>query len=190
MDNKVVAVVDGRKYCGAMTKRGVPCRAPAGRGTDHPGVGRCRNHGGASPIRHGRYSQIKREELREAIERYEADPDPLNILAEIAAARALFEDFINRYQEFADALVAWHESWREDEGPSKPRQILDISDAYRILSEITKMVERVEKIRAANAVSRPDLIRIMTEMGRVVERHVTDEATREKIKDGWLEIRL
>jgi len=36
--------------CGAKTKgTGAPCRRPAGWGTDHAGVGRCKLHGGATP---------------------------------------------------------------------------------------------------------------------------------------------
>lgn len=36
-------------YCGAkLRKKDRTCRHPAGWGTDHPGVGRCRLHGGAS----------------------------------------------------------------------------------------------------------------------------------------------
>ncbi len=35
--------------CGAKTKRGTPCNRPAGWATGHPGTGRCKLHGGASP---------------------------------------------------------------------------------------------------------------------------------------------
>lgn len=35
--------------CGAKNRHGKPCRLPAGHGTSHVGVGRCRRHGGASP---------------------------------------------------------------------------------------------------------------------------------------------
>lgn len=35
--------------CGADTKRGVKCRAFAGQGTDHLGIGRCKYHGGSTP---------------------------------------------------------------------------------------------------------------------------------------------
>lgn len=164
------------------------CTRPAGWGTDHAGLGRCKLHGGAKPIKTGRYSTIKREQLRNLIEQHEADPDPLNILPELAVTRALFQDFIERYDKWRDALLAWHESFgREGE---KPMQMLDISDAYRIVSEATKIVERIEKIRAANAISRPDLFRVIGEMGRVVERFVTDPVMLEKIKDGWLSIRV
>lgn len=37
-----------RSLCGARTRGGGNCRRPAGWGTDHPGVGRCKLHGGAT----------------------------------------------------------------------------------------------------------------------------------------------
>lgn len=36
-------------YCRAETRKGSPCEKTAGWGTEHPGVGRCRLHGGATP---------------------------------------------------------------------------------------------------------------------------------------------
>ena len=36
------------EICGAKTKRGTPCLRPAGWGTNHPGTGRCKLHGGCS----------------------------------------------------------------------------------------------------------------------------------------------
>lgn len=40
---------DSHDLCGAKKKNGEICRAFAGQGTDHPGVGRCKFHGGATP---------------------------------------------------------------------------------------------------------------------------------------------
>jgi hypothetical protein len=40
---------DRSKTCGAKTRAGGKCGRPRGWGTDHPGYGRCRHHGGASP---------------------------------------------------------------------------------------------------------------------------------------------
>lgn len=233
--------------CGARTRSRGVCSHPAGWGTDHPGQGRCKLHGGATPVRHGRYSTIKRPELRELIERHRADPDPLNLLDDLAALRGLVEDYINRYDDTTAALLAWHESYRAVERPitesrllevetvidelealvgpadldeedqeedgarvrrairkarelvddlrkpdddgGKPRQMMDLADAYRMLDAVGKMVKRIEDIRAQNAISRPELLRIMQEMGRVVARYVGDEETREKIQDAWLQIR-
>ena len=69
---------------------------------------------------------------------------------------------------------------------NKPRQILDIVTAKDLLSEVTKVVERIEKIRAQDAISRPELLRTMAYMGRVVETYVKDESTLDKIRIAWL----
>ena len=37
-----------KKYCGAKTRAGTPCKRPAGWGTNHVGEGRCKLHGGKS----------------------------------------------------------------------------------------------------------------------------------------------
>lgn len=175
--------------CGAKTKGGTACKRPAGWGTDHAGQGRCKLHGGASPIKHGRYSKIKREPIRRLIEDYEADPDPLNVLPEIAAARALFQDYLERYDEWREALLAWHESYVESENP-KPRQILDVSDAYRLLQAVAKIAQAEKRLQLDGAVSQKDLLRILTEMRAAVEREVDDPKTHERILDAWNAIRL
>jgi hypothetical protein len=43
-------------------------------------------------------------------------------------------------------------------------------------------------VRAANAVSRPEMIRIMTEMGRIVALHVSDPQVTEAIQRDWVRI--
>lgn len=97
--------------CGAKTKAGTPCRREAGWGTDHPGQGRCKLHGGATPIKHGRYSTIQRPRLRELLDQYDNDPTPMDLLPEVKLLRALLTDFVERYDEVTDALLAWHNSW-------------------------------------------------------------------------------
>lgn len=179
-------------YCGAHGRqRGAPCKRPAGWGTDHVGQGRCKLHGGCSPIRSGRYSTIERDNIAKLIAQFEADPNPLDMRPELAAMRALFVDYIQRYDEFADALLAWHDSWGAEDKKAKPHQILDIADAGRLLAETTKIVERIEKLQAdkVNNVTRADLARVMLEMGRIVEVHA-NAATWKKIKHDWLGIKL
>jgi hypothetical protein len=63
--------------------------------------------------------------------------------------------------------------------------------------QVTKIIKRIEDIRAQNAISRNDFIRLMQEMARVVEavvdRRIDGEqrqAVKDEIKDRWLEIRL
>lgn len=157
--------------CGATTRSGASCRHEAGWGTDHVGTGRCKLHGGSVPVgrasgqfKHGRYSRVHREELRDLIEEYAHDPDPLDLEQELAALRALFADYL-----------------------SKP----DVShtDAAGIVEAISRVVKRIEDVRSQNALSRPELARIYSEMWLAVRQYATPEAV-EKIGDAWLAIRL
>ncbi len=53
--------------CGARKSQGGdPSTQKAGWGTDHVGIGKCKLHGGKSPIRHGRYSGVSGERIRES----------------------------------------------------------------------------------------------------------------------------
>ena len=230
-----------RPICGAKTKAGTPCRFVAGYKTPHLGQGRCSLHGGLTPIRHGRYSTINRPRLRELIAEHAGDANPLDILPEIAALRALFQDYVERYDVHVEALLAWHMSfqltrrrlpaellaaftnvvddWEEalrsavdpterqtqeitqarkflavlagpDADIARPRSILDLADARSILGEIGRMVERVEKIRSANAISRPELNRIMQELWRSVELRVGEQPIKDAIREDWMQVAL
>lgn len=102
------------RICGAEGKRGAgPCRHPAGFRTDHKGSGRCYLHGGLTPAPTGRYSSIERPRVRELLERFESDPDPLNLLAEVQLLRALLLDFINRFDEQDRMLTRWNMSFEK-----------------------------------------------------------------------------
>lgn len=48
-----------KRHCGARTRGGAKCKRPAGWGTDHPGTGKCKNHGGSSPS--GKKAAAKQE---------------------------------------------------------------------------------------------------------------------------------
>ncbi|CAA9573805.1 MAG: hypothetical protein AVDCRST_MAG86-1957 [uncultured Truepera sp.] len=99
-------------YCrGWNEKRQKYCKIRAGAGTDHKGSGRCKSHGGNSVVTSGRYSGIARPSIKEKLEQFEADADPLNLLPEVQLLRALILDFVNRYDESTDALVAWRNSF-------------------------------------------------------------------------------
>lgn len=69
MDPPTAGKPHGSPRCGARTRSGSPCRNVAGKGTNHLGIGRCKFHGGATPIRHGRYSTVVRESVGELIAR-------------------------------------------------------------------------------------------------------------------------
>jgi len=223
---------EGGKYCGHKTSSPDAvheyCHQAAGAGTDHPGFGNCRKHwGGGGHLTHGRstrYDGVARVRIRDLLAEQEQDPDPLNTIPELRMGRALFIDFVERYDEWREAILGWHASWQLSRRPLpadllhafgnvvdewenavklgteepterqladvqsardfvdfmrgaestvvKPREVLDVSAAMHHLDVITKMVERVEKIRAANAISRKDFLRLTDNMGNSVGKHV------------------
>jgi hypothetical protein len=142
--------------CGARNRQGKPCGRVAGWGTNHPGEGRCKIHGGNSLVKHGRYSTIKSTRIRELIAKHMADPEPLNVLPELATARSFLEETIDRA--------------KDGEGNVDPSYVAGIMGHIETISRIVK---RIEDIRSQDAISRPELIRVLTEMGRIAENRIT-----------------
>lgn len=140
------------------------CKAEAGKGTDHLGEGRCKHHNGRPPT-HGRYSRYLETQLGDAIREFEEDPDPLDLTEEVHLARALLRRALDD-ESLAD------------------------SDRMDLVSEVSKIVKRIEDARSQNAISVPELTRLMTEMGRIVAHHVEDQDTIDAIREEWRTIRL
>jgi hypothetical protein len=141
-------------------------------------------HGGKAGRKptHGLYSMEHQTKLTELVDSFKKLEDPLDLKPELAMLRSLVHDWVNRYTENREALLLWSRSFT----PPKPVIVHDVSEGWKILEAISRVVERIEKARSQNAISRPDLVRVMQEMGRVVERHIRDPETLERIRDGWL----
>jgi len=88
--------------CGANTRSGGKCGRPAGWGTDHPGVGRCKLHGGSTP---NHEVAAQKETARQAVERFAltADDDAVDIDPRDSLAIELHRS--HRAVEFLSCLV-------------------------------------------------------------------------------------
>jgi len=84
-----------RKFCGAKAKStGKPCRNPAGFKTKHVGAGRCHLHGGATPIKHGRFAS---PEVQAVLTLPHLDrAKRMTMIDDVAVIRALALDLIDR----------------------------------------------------------------------------------------------
>jgi len=167
------------------------CKSIAGRGTNHAGQGRCKNHGGATPIKKGIYSKIEREEISQLIEHFENLEDPLDLAPEVAMARAFLTKFVNKYEDIVDALLDWHFLYELEgkEPKGRPPVLPSQQRIIMLLDTISKIVKRIQEIKSDHTITRKDLFRILGEMGRVVESEVEPEQWK-KIKNVWLSIKL
>lgn len=84
---------EGPKLCGAKTRRGRPCKRPAGAGTNHPGIGRCKLHGGSTRNHVIAAAKIAAErEAQRMVARAGVDADPIeHLLESLHRAAALVE---------------------------------------------------------------------------------------------------
>ena len=184
-------------YCGAQRKHGAgPCRKRAGERTAHLGQGRCYLHLGRAhdaQITSGRYSVLKLNSptIQKLREQYLENPDPFNLLSELATQRALLHDYLDRYDAFEKALMAWHESWSTgDDSKPRPAKLMDISDAWRLVDSVTRIVERIIKMRNVGAISRSEFARVLDHLLKAVALEVGDEVAQARIKRVWGETRI
>lgn len=150
--------------CGAKNRQGGQCGKPAGWGTDHRGKGRCRLHGGCSPIKTGEYSKTATERLGETYERFRDDPKIATIEREIAILRGI-----------ADRRMT-------DDGPTEA-----VAD---LIERVVRAVDILLKHQAKFGITIETLNRVTGQMGVIVARHVTSPEVLAAIQRDWDEIRL
>lgn len=101
MDGTIVPA--GHERCGARTRSGSPCAKPSGWGTSHPGVGRCKLHGGSTPTQvAGAVVVMEERRARSLLARLE-QPEPiehpvielLKLAAEVTEVTRIFRERLN-----------------------------------------------------------------------------------------------
>lgn len=162
--------VEPNYYCrGWNEKRKKYCRSRAGFRTSHPGVGRCHKHGGVQPndgrVTTGARSRGKPTQLADLIEQERGRVDPLDLSGELATLRALVADLRSQNTETPDR-----------------------ASEIALAESIGRMVERIERIRSQNAISRPELNRIVHELWRAVDMRIADEDLKGALRNDWMAI--
>lgn len=208
-------------YCRGWNSRRLKyCRARAGAGTDHPGVGRCKNHAGSSPVKHGFYRSIDAPRIRELMDQFEQHPDPLNVLEDLNLVRALTRDYVERASNgqtsrvpearlLLDTLDEYEITLRDDDAEpteaqleqlekareaiaalTAERALPDVGEAVKFVDVISKMIHRVEMLRTAGAVSLDQVRRFLAAVDRELQLYVTDEPLRDKLRKAFYSIRV
>lgn len=142
------------KVCGATKHQGDhgPCRRPAGWGTDHPGWGQCKLHGGAAPNNRKR---ALADAARDAAIKLGFAPvgDPLMTLASVTGELVAVKDYFRGEVERLTSIRT-----TTDEGGEQLRAELTgyqqaLRDTVSALSIMAKLNidERLAKISEAQA---------------------------------------
>lgn len=146
--------------CGAKTRNGGTCKnAPMPNG-------RCRMHGGKAgrPITHGRYSERIPKHIEELANNLKTG-DQLDIFDELALQRALFTNYLSRFKEGINPTLA------------------DLDYLNGWLSEITRTVERIVKIRNSTALTAAEVAFIASRIPEVVAKYIDDPERQKRFVD-------
>lgn len=193
--------------CGAKTKSGKPCRAPA------MANGRCRIHGGATPrgralpqTTHGRYSKHLPTRLAALYAETESDTELLSVRQDIRLIDALILSNFNKLdtgesKQYWDDMLKWISKARlayKSENYATLEQALDemeaITDGRRLhyateeeirnkVEQRRKLVETEQKIslQGERAISVEQLMLLMSSVLQVITSVVKDSGQRNAI---------
>jgi len=190
MKAKKIRSIASPDYCNATTTTGF-CRQPAGAGTKHLGQGRCRKHDvSAKRMTNGFYTSIKHHTVQETLARLsEVETNTLDLSGEAQLLRALTIDYVERYDDMVQALMAWY---ADPETKARPRRIMDISDAAGLVESISRVVQRMHQIQSEGSISLDTFRRVIEAMGVSVAKHLKGVENASliinRIEDEWMRL--
>lgn len=122
-----------KRHCGAAKRQGTgQCTRPAGWGTDHPGFGTCKFHGGCTP----------------ASTKAAAEQEARYLLGVLVPGREPVEDPSRELRQIATLALTWMEACQGAIGHLKDFRFLDAKGAEQLRSEIPMFERSID--RAAN----------------------------------------
>jgi len=152
--------------CGAKTRAGTPCKKPAGWGTNHKGVGKCKLHGGATPIKHGLYSKYTNHRLADMIDKLSNDDELLNLRKTIALQQSLILNILDKVEE-----------GRLELSPKLSETLCDIGD------KLGRNIERRQKVEEGEKyiLQIEEVQSIVNQVVVIVQEEVKDPAVIDKV---------
>jgi hypothetical protein len=154
------------EICGAKTRAGTPCKKPAGWGTNHKGIGKCKLHGGATPIKHGLYSKYTNHRLGDMIDKLSDDDELLNLRKTIALQQSLIIDILNKVEDESLTLT-----------PRLSKTLSDIGD------KLGKNIERRQKVEEGEKyiLQIEEVQNVVNQVVVIVQEEVKDPAIIDKV---------
>lgn len=150
--------LDGDPVCFSNTRsegrEGMLCSHGAGFQTNHNEEGRCYLHSGRAgrPPVTGRYASIAKRQLRKHYEEFYNDPDLMDITAELSLQRSLLAQMIS--------------------GEVNQENLVN---AFKMLNDITKTVERIHKIESRHVLTTASARLMMVTAVKLIEKYIPEE---------------
>jgi len=148
------------------------CSLTAGWGTDHLGTGRCKLHGGADiagrvlrKATHGLTSKYLRKRVEDKVDKYLADPAPLDLSREIATSRALLEFLCD---------------WILDQGDVE-LFIERVPGLLTLIDNTGRLVDRAAMIEKRYAMTAAQVLYVESVFIDILNNYILDPRQREKI---------
>lgn len=165
-DAEVFAMRSERLICGYRRPSAnyAPCMRPPKKDADrcrtHDRKGNAKKGPEAGTYKHGLYAEAFKGELRKKFTRAAGAEDPLNLIPEVSAQRALFAEYISRFEP----------------GMSVTRE--DIDYLMRWGDTIGKTVERIFRARALGALTIAEIEFLKVGILVLLESYVPDPERR------------
>jgi hypothetical protein len=152
-----IRVLSMSNLCGGKTTAGGLCKRPSGAGTDHVGIGRCKLHGGASIVKHGRYSKTFRGEFGESVKEHMTDPSPLDLTLELSILRAYIDQVMGKVADGSGRIAG------------------DAMEGLeRTIGSLQRLADTISKIQTREALTTSELRYIVGEFVEVLRSKVED----------------
>jgi len=171
------------------------CKNLPGKGTNHPGVGRCRFHAGCTPtmVQMHRYDTSHfSSRVQQLFEEFRNDPQPYNMLNELAMLRSVAVDYLERHAFIDKALTQWamQVEMGRVEGITRPPKLPNILEIRKLINDIGAMIERMHRIEQRGLISIQSFKQAFEQVGMVLASEVNDSELLNRIEKRLMKIRI
>ena len=173
------------------------CKKTPGAGTNHPGVGRCKFHAGCVPAMvnmHLYDTSNFSSRVQQLFEEFRNDPQPYNMLNELAMLRSVAVDYLERHAFIDKALTQWAMQVQVEIGKGdtikRPPKLPNILEIRKLINDIGAMIERMHRIEQRGLISIQSFKQAFEQVGMVLASEVNDAETLNRIEKRLMKIRI
>ena len=146
------------------------CERDAGYGTDHPGQGACRTHGGMNgrdnkSMVHGNSAGTTKKLMKYKVDQYlQKDSSFLmDLTKELATIKVLFEQLLDRFPDQDDDTYNLH-----------------VGRALTMIKAAGDLIDKISKIESRNTITANQVVYLKISVADILMKYLKDPETRER----------